>query len=78
MSESLLDGMAKAICCPKGCEATGARRDDCLGYVSICQAPSYAAAANAALAYLAAQGYTLTKLVVTRGVPKQYDEEETR
>ncbi len=62
MTESLRDGLAKVICCPNGCEAAHAPYDPCLGQVSICQANSYAASADAAIAYIAEHGYYLGKL----------------
>lgn len=57
MTGNLRDGLAKTLCCPNGCEADSAAYDPCRGQVGICQAKSFAASADAALAYIAAQGY---------------------
>lgn len=48
-----LDNVARAICCPNGCENAGYQRNDLQGRVAICQAHTYAKMAVAAVrAYL--------------------------
>ena len=48
--EMIEEAVARAICCPNGCDVASSTRDDIAGKVAICQAHTWDQTARAAIA----------------------------